>query len=153
MPASLAYNPFTDDQLQALYERFSVVDYYAPAPKPRPKWAKGEAVTDPPFMLVFRAALGHEWQGWQKAHEKAQYAGARALALMTIVAVSIDGVQIIHAGLDNPEIAANDSKASQGPRDALRKILDTPGFAGTAEDVADALARINNLHGSESEKG
>lgn len=148
-----AYLPFSDDQLEAMYNRFAVVNYYAPNPKQRPKFMRGETSNDPPFMLVFRAALGFEWQSWQKSHEKAQYDGARSLAIMTIVAVLIGGEQIIHGGMSDPEIAANDSKASQGPRDALRKILNMPGFAGTAEDVADMLAQINNLHGSESEKG
>ncbi len=150
-----AFKPFSNEQLQSLEERFGAIELYAPDPRPRSRWAKGEASTDPPFALVFRAALGFEWEASQKQvnNEKIRHAAAKNLAIMTIVGVSLDGVHTLHGGAEDHDVPANDGAASKAPRDALKALITRPGYAGVCEDVADLLARLNGLHATEVEKG
>ncbi len=149
-----AFKPFSNEQLQSLDERFGAVELYMPDPPARKSWQK-DAPSDPPFALVFRAALGFEWEQSQKQvnNEKIRHAAARNLAIMTIIGVSWDGVHILHGGAEDPDVPANDGAASKAPRDALKILIARPGYAGVCEDVADLLARLNGLHASEVEKG
>lgn len=153
----MSFKPFSDDQLQALEDRFGAIEVYTPDPRPRPRWSKAplDAPLDPPFSLVFRAALSFEWEMSQKqvSNEKLRHSAPRNLAMTTIVAVSVDGAHMLHGGAEDRDVPANDRGASKAPQDAFKALLARPGNAGVAEDVADLLARLNGLHASEAEKG
>ena len=153
-PKPGGFKPFSDDQLCDLESRFTAIDVYTPDPRPRPRWSKSKDEPESPFSLVFRACTPDEWTMIQRQlnDDKPQVKARAAynLAKASIVAVSLGGEHIIHDG--EPGAPPNDSRASKGPRDAFDRILKTPGFAGVAEDVADMLARLNNMAASQSEK-
>lgn len=148
------FKPFTDEQLQDLDARFGGIYVHTPAPAPRPRWAKASDVPpEAPYSLVFRACVSGEWDNimGQVNDIKQKARAPRNMAMACIVAVSIDGIHIIHAGeIGQP---ANDRVASKPPRDALEKLLSRPGCAGISEAVSDYLAELNGVVGNNTEKG
>lgn len=145
------FKPFSDEQLQALDDQFGAIHVYTPTPRARPRWAKdADAPPEPAFQLVFRACLGNEWENimGQANDAKRKASAPRNLAMATIVAVSVDGVQTFHT----PGAPASDPAARKAPRDALDALMKRPGNAGIGEAVSDALAQLNGVVADVAEK-
>ena len=152
----MTFKPFSDDQLQALDERFGAIHVYTPEPRARKPWQpappKDAPPPAPPYQLVFRACMPGEWDNItaQATADKGKSRAPRNLAMATIVAVSVDGTHTIHAG--EPGGAANDRAASKPPRDALESLMSRPGCVGIPEAVADDLAMLNGVVAQQAEK-
>lgn len=94
----MPFLPFTDEQLQALEEKFSRIDKCRGETPARRSWHKADP--EPPWEVVFRAPTMGECDKFEgdANNERAQAGSARNLSRAIVVGVSYKGKILMHDG-------------------------------------------------------
>lgn len=146
----MTFKPFDDDTLAALEERFDRIHDFAPAPRPKSRWAKASAPDPTPaYEVVFRPANAEEWRNaiGNAHHEKMRPVAAKNLTMATVVAVSFLGTQTVI----DIDVSRSDLRSAQKPvREAWEAVLRE--YPGAPEAVVEALGELNGNVRDASEK-